>query len=124
MKSDSFDTSWSGDDVSHLVKNAAIGGCVSHSVKHVGSEGVSVSLHSSASDKETCFCGPSAKKAWSFIRQLPVESILGDNLPRIVQGVPQPWKPLLQKCAGLAMRQILKEPLDPAGWKLLCLFQE
>ena len=38
-----------------------------------------------------------------------------------MQGVPQPWKPLLQECAGLAMRQILKEPSDPAGWKLFML---
>ena len=51
MKSDSFDASSSGDDVSHLVKNAAIGG-ISRSVKHVGSEGISVPLHSSASSPE------------------------------------------------------------------------
>ena len=74
----------------------------------------------------SCYVGASSsgldeEQAWSFIRDMPISDILRRKLPRIVQGVPTSWKPLLQECTDLAMNRILKEPLDIAGWKLLML---
>ena len=56
--------------------------------------------------------------AWLFIRDISVEQLLCTPVPQTVGEIAPSLKSMFQDCCDLALKRILKDPSDEAGWKL------
>ena len=64
----------------------------------------------------------SEEQAWHFIRDIVVEELLCGPFPHTVREIAPALKSMFQDCCDLAIKRILKDLSDEAGWKLfLCI---